>query len=147
MNRARVVGHERARQDRLSVSATLAGDRDRFTRVAVHTWSVDSDKRCVWSDKQIWPNEDPIGKRVGESNKLTVIGVVGNVKNYGLLRPPVPELYAPYTLKTFWADMRWNMRLLVRSTSDDIAAAVRREVQTVDPGQPIYAVNTMNLVI
>ena len=42
---------------------------------------------------------------------------------------PVPELYAPYTLKTFWADMRWNMRLLVRSTNDDIAAAVRREGQ------------------
>ena len=97
--------------------------------------------------KQIWPNEDPIGKRVGDDTKLTVIGVVGNVKNYGLLRPPAPELYAPYTLKNFWADMRWNMRLLVRSTNDDIAAAVRREVQTVDPGQPIYAVNTMNLVI
>jgi putative ABC transport system permease protein len=99
--------------------------------------------------KQIWPNEDPIGKRIGDDGKLTVIGVVGNVKNYGLLRPPAPELYAPYTLKTFWADMRWNMRLLVRSTLDnsDIAAALRREVQAVDPGQPIYAVQTMNLVI
>lgn len=45
--------------------------------------------------------------------------------------------------------MRWNMRLLVRSTLDEssIAAAVRREVQAVDPGQPIYAVQTMNLVI
>ncbi len=99
--------------------------------------------------KLIWPNEDPIGKRVGDSNPLTVIGVVGNVKNYGLLRPPAPELYAPYTLKTFWADMRWNMRLMVRSSIDDsnIAAAVRREVQAVDPAQPIYAVQTMNLVI
>ena len=99
--------------------------------------------------KQIWPNDDPVGKRIGDDSKLTVIGVVGNVKNYGLLRPPAPELYAPYTLKTFWADMRWNMRLLVRSTLDnsDIAAAVRREVQAVDPGQPIYAVQTMNLVI
>jgi ABC-type antimicrobial peptide transport system permease subunit len=58
-------------------------------------------------------------------------------------------LYAPYTLKNFWNDMRWNMRLMVRSKSDDgsIAAAVRREVQAVDPAQPIYAVNTMNLVI
>ena len=99
--------------------------------------------------KQIWPNEDPIGKRIGDDDKLTIIGVVGNVKNYGLLRPPAPELYAPFTLKTFWSDLRWNMRLLVRSTLDNsnIAAAVRREVQAVDPGQPIYAVNTMNLVI
>lgn len=99
--------------------------------------------------KQIWPNEDPIGKRVGDETQVTVIGVVGNVKNYGLLHAPVPELYAPYTLKNFWSDMRWNMRLMVRSTIDDnnIAAAVRREVQAVDPAQPIYAVNTMNLVI
>src|SRR5215217_1503867 len=99
--------------------------------------------------ERIWPNEDPIGKRVGDDTKLTVIGVVGNVKNYGLLFAPAPELYAPYTLKTFWADMRWNMRLLVRSNIDEsnVAASVRREVQAVDPGQPIYAVNTMNLVI
>jgi putative ABC transport system permease protein len=99
--------------------------------------------------KHIWPGEDPIGKRVGEDTKATVIGVVGDVKNYGLLRKPVPEMYAPYTLKNFWPDMRWNMRLLVRSTLDDssIASAVRREVQAVDPAQPIYAVQTMNLVI
>lgn len=100
--------------------------------------------------KQIWPNEDPIGKRIGDDDlRVSVIGVVGNVKNYGLLKPTIPELYAPYKLKNFWPDMRWNMRLLVRSTVDDsnIAAAVRHEVQAVDPGQPIYAVNSMNLVL
>jgi predicted permease len=99
--------------------------------------------------KQIWPGEDPIGKRVGDETPATVIGVVGNVRNYGLLSQPAPEMYAPYTLKNLWPDMRWNLRLLVRSTIDSssIAAAVRREVQAVDPGQPIYAVQTMNLVI
>ena len=99
--------------------------------------------------KQVWPDEDPLGKRVGDEAKATVIGVVGDVKNYGLLRKPFPEMYAPYTQKNVWPDMRWNMRLLVRSTLDDsnIAAAVRREVQAVDPAQPIYAVQTMNLVL
>jgi putative ABC transport system permease protein len=99
--------------------------------------------------KQVWPGEDPIGKRLADDGQATVIGVVGDVKNYGLLRKPVPEMYAPYTLKTFWPDMRWNMRLLVRSTLEgsNIAAAVRREVQAVDPAQPIYAVQNMSLVI
>jgi len=99
--------------------------------------------------KQIWPGEDPLGKRVGEENTATVIGVVADVKNYGLVSKPAPEMYAPYTLKNFWPDMRWNMRLLVRSTLDDssIAAAVRREVQAVDPAQPVYSVQTMNVVI
>src|SRR5437868_2843169 len=86
--------------------------------------------------KQIWPGEDPVGKRLVDDSKATVIGVVGDVKNYGLVRKVMPEMYAPYTLKTFWPDMRWNMRLLVRSTLDSssIAAAVRREVHAVDPG-------------
>ena len=99
--------------------------------------------------KLIWPGEDPIGKRLADETTATVIGVVGNVKNFGLLRKPVAEMYAPYTMKAFWPDMRWNMRLLVRSTVDEstIAAAVRREVQAVDPGQPLYAVQSMNLVI
>ena len=99
--------------------------------------------------KQIWPGEDPLGKQVGDDVKATVIGVVGNVKNRGMLRQVVPEMYAPYTMKDFWPDMRWNLRLLVRSTMDTntIAAAVRREVQAVDPAQPIYAVQGMSLVI
>jgi predicted permease len=99
--------------------------------------------------KQIWPGEDPVGKRVGDESPATVIGVVGDVKNLGLLRKPAPEMYAPYTRKDFWPDMRWNMRLLVRSTLDSeaIIPAIRREVQAVDPAQPIYAVQTMNLVI
>ncbi len=36
--------------------------------------------------KQIWPVEDPIGKRLKDDDPVTVIGVVGDVKNYGLLR-------------------------------------------------------------
>ena len=99
--------------------------------------------------KQVWPGEDPIGKQITDDPKPTVIGVVGDVKNRGMLRKAVPEMYAPYTMKDFWPDMRWNMRLLVRSTLDtnSIAAAVRREVQVVDPAQPIYAVQGMSLVI
>ncbi len=99
--------------------------------------------------KQVWPGEDPIGKQITDDPKATVIGVVGDVKNRGMLQQPVPEMYAPYTVKDFWPDMRWNMRLLVRSTLDNnsIASAVRREVQAVDPAQPIYAVQGMNLVI
>jgi putative ABC transport system permease protein len=99
--------------------------------------------------KQIWPGENPIEKRLADDGQATVIGVVGDVKNYGLVHKPVPEMYAPYTVKNFWPDMRWNMRLLVRSTLDStsIASAVRREVQAVDPAQPIYAVQAMNVVI
>ncbi|HSE22488.1 MAG TPA: ABC transporter permease [Pyrinomonadaceae bacterium] len=99
--------------------------------------------------KKIWPGEDPLGKRVGDEVKATVIGVVGDVKNYGLLKKPVAEMYAPYTMKDFWPDMLWNMRIMVRSNADDtnLAAAVRREVQAVDPAQPLYEVQSMTIVL
>lgn len=99
--------------------------------------------------KLIWPGEDPIGKQITDDPKAVVIGVVGDVKNRGMLQQSVPEMYAPYAMKDFWPDMRWNMRLMVRTTMDNntIAAAVRREVQAVDPAQPIYAVQGMSVVI
>ena len=49
-SRARVVEHECARQARFSVSATLAGDRDRCACVTVHGRCSDADERCVWFD-------------------------------------------------------------------------------------------------
>ena len=101
--------------------------------------------------RQIWPGEDPVGKGIGDDGdtKATVIGVVGDVKNYGLLRQAVPEMYVLYTLPKLWPDMRWNLRLMVRSTLDSsaVAAAVRREVQAVDPGQSVYDLRTMTVVI
>jgi hypothetical protein len=72
--------------------------------------------------KHIWPGEDPIGKRVGDEKPATVIGVVGDVKNYGLLRTPVPEMYAPYRRKTSGQTCAgtcdyWCARLLTKAVS------------------------------
>jgi hypothetical protein len=48
-------------------------------------------------NRQLWPNEDPIGKRVSGDNRQrwnTVVGIVGDVREFGLDRPPVSELSA-----------------------------------------------------
>ncbi|HVF90000.1 MAG TPA: FtsX-like permease family protein, partial [Blastocatellia bacterium] len=45
-----------------------------------------------------WPEEDPVGKRVSfdrGQNWISIIGVVGDVKQYGLSTDPTDELYAP----------------------------------------------------
>ncbi|HKE59286.1 MAG TPA: ABC transporter permease [Pyrinomonadaceae bacterium] len=99
--------------------------------------------------RQIWQGEDPIGKVISDRSNAVVIGVVGDIKNYGLLHKPVAEMYVPLAQKEFWPDMRWNMRLMVRSIADEtnLAAAVRREVQAVDPAQPLYAVQSMTVTI
>ncbi|MEW6207352.1 MAG: ABC transporter permease [Acidobacteriota bacterium] len=48
--------------------------------------------------KKYWPDEDPLGKRIqvkGMSSPMTVAGIVGDVKQFGLDTDPRPEIYAP----------------------------------------------------
>ena len=46
-----------------------------------------------------WPRQDPIGQTVefgnmdGDLHLLTVVGVVGDTREYGLEEPPRPTLY------------------------------------------------------
>ena len=50
--------------------------------------------------KKYWPNEDPIGKTIqfgnmdGDLRLLNVVGVVGDVHDYGIDQPTVPIVYA-----------------------------------------------------
>lgn len=101
--------------------------------------------------RTIWPGEDPIGKRVFgrpvRADWVPVIGVVANVKNMGLTRQTTPEFYFNYTQGN--AGMLRNMTLAVRSHLDpgSLGAAVRHEVQAVDPGQPLFDVKTMRAAL
>ena len=101
--------------------------------------------------RAIWPGEDPIGKRVFgrpiRSEWASVVGVVADVKNMGLTRNPAPEFYFSYAQGG--EDILRNMTLAVRARLDpgSMSAAVRREVQTVDPAQPLFDVQTMQAVL
>src|SRR4029077_16192348 len=52
--------------------------------------------------KRYWPNEDPIGKQIeygnmdGDLRLLTIVGVVGDVRDNGLDRDPRPTVYTDY---------------------------------------------------
>jgi putative ABC transport system permease protein len=96
--------------------------------------------------RTFFPDGDALGKRIrtGGDNLWTIVGVVGDVKQSGLTQPSRPELYFPYTVGR--VD---GMTLVVRGGSDptSLTAAVRREVQAVDPNQPVYNVRTMEEVI
>jgi putative ABC transport system permease protein len=100
--------------------------------------------------KQYFPNESPLGKRVRWARNPTVewieiVGVVGNVKHFGLDLPELPALYSPYTQINSWK--RW-MSFAVRTQSDPVAMtqAVKEQIWRVDPQLPITKVQTMNEV-
>jgi len=89
-----------------------------------------------------WPAEDPIGKRVTfdhGANWLTIVGVVGDVKEYGLARPVTDELYAAIRQAGFGGN------LVVRTTIDPLTLAplVRAAVHDVDQHLAVDQVETM----
>jgi putative ABC transport system permease protein len=100
--------------------------------------------------RQYFPNENPLGKRVRWVRSPTVqwieiVGVVGNVKHFGLDLPEEPALYSPYTQINPWK--RW-MTFAARTQSDPAAMeqAVKGQIWKVDSQLPITKVQTMSEV-
>jgi putative ABC transport system permease protein len=98
-----------------------------------------------------FPGEDPIGKRMTlnddnpkEEDWATIVGVVKDTKPRRLIGNPVREMYMPFAQQP-----RQSMALVIRTTSkpEDVAAAVRREAQTLDRNQPVHSVRTLESVV
>jgi hypothetical protein len=99
----------------------------------------------------LFRDENPIGKRLksinGERNKevwRTIIGVITDVKNLGLDRPPAAEIYEFYLQHT-----QPNMFLVARTAEDPMtcANAVSNQIQSIDKDQPISNVKTMDQIV
>ncbi len=90
--------------------------------------------------REVFPNEDPIGRRLNLAfggEPWEIIGVVGDVRHRALESEPLGSMYLP-------SHSQW-MNIVIRTNGDPIglAGAVRREVKAIDPDQPIAAVRTM----
>ncbi|MGC1414561.1 MAG: ABC transporter permease [Candidatus Acidiferrum sp.] len=106
--------------------------------------------------RTIWPGENPIGKRfacceVGPQGPMDpvwheVVGVVADVRAWGLDRQVPPEFYIPLAQMppSAWDWIGRTMDLVVRTRGGAIPA---RELQTavasVAPAVPIYQLSTM----
>jgi predicted permease len=98
--------------------------------------------------KRYWPDRDPIGAfaRLGtrDGSRIQVVGVVGNIRNEGLGEATRPEVYFTSALTPVIP-----MQFLVRSNlpAASLVPAIRRAIQSVDPAQPLYAVQTMDEIV
>src|SRR5258705_3793732 len=100
--------------------------------------------------RQYFPNEDPLSKRVRwardpEIHWMTIVGVVVDVKHFGLDLPEQPRLYSPYVQADPWK--RW-MTVVARTQSDPaaMAQAVKQQIWKTDSQLPITKVHTMSEV-
>ena len=89
--------------------------------------------------RRFWPDGDPLGKHLSFDPKkpLTIVGVVGSVKQYGLDTDGKLVVYVP--------GQGGSMFLAVRTSTDPAAmsSAVVGAIHTVDPSVLVYGVRTM----
>jgi predicted permease len=94
--------------------------------------------------KTFWPGvDDPLGRRVGRAEQkrwMTVVGVVEDVKHYGLEEPMRPGVYLPLT-----AAPSATMTVAIRTKADPQAftATARAAVRELDPALALYRIRTM----
>ena len=101
---------------------------------------------------QYFPDENPLGKRIrwarGETPQwMTIVGIVGDVKHFGLNQPEEPAFYYSY----FQSEHPWKrwMYLIVRSKEDPAALAnqVKSEIWAVDKQLPVTKIKLMTEVM
>jgi putative ABC transport system permease protein len=86
--------------------------------------------------REIFPNEDPIGRRVQcglDSPKwMTIVGVVGDVRQDSPASAPGPVLYMPLQQHPFYAN---ELQVVVRTAIEPVSliGAVREKVRALNP--------------
>jgi len=103
-----------------------------------------SDKVIIVSQQfvnSVFPNEAALGKRLitglrGEPYEI--VGIVGDIRHTSLAATPAAAMYFP-------TRESGRMNVVIRTQNDplSIVGSVRKEVQAMDPDQPIAAVKPM----
>lgn len=99
--------------------------------------------------RRFWPDEDPIGKRVtmkdwGAPLTGEIVGIAGDVKADGLDSETRPMIY--------WAYPQFPVifnSIVVRTDGNplSLAGAIKSQIWSVDPAQPIASVATMEQLL
>jgi putative ABC transport system permease protein len=99
----------------------------------------------------LWPGDDPLGHRIrvagGPDNPFrTIVGVVADVRHYGLHLPETLQVYVPHAQTHYPQPF---VTMVVRTSSDAVALApaAREEVRGIDPLQPVSKIRTYEDIV
>jgi len=115
-----------------------SGDRENTPPVAIINETM---------ARRFWPGAEAVGQRIvirNESFAREIIGVVSDVKHFGLDRETQPEMYAPFA--QYVIDV---MPMVARVQGDpaSFAAAIRQHAQAVDPAVAVASVAPMREIV
>ena len=111
--------------------------------------------------KGLWPNQDPVGRHISwgvdenHGPPMTIVGVVGDVKQSTLDTPTVAQTYVPLyqvadeaVADTITGEFR-TVNLVARSNREPetLVAGIRGELQRMDPALPIARAQALNEMI
>lgn len=99
--------------------------------------------------RHYWSAGDPIGKRIrfGQNPNqkwLSVVGIVGDIRHDNLEREGIPHVYVPMYQR---GNRVFSFAMRTRIPPALLESQVRREVQSVDAGLPVFAVRSMQEVL
>ncbi|HTA23619.1 MAG TPA: ABC transporter permease [Terriglobales bacterium] len=95
--------------------------------------------------KKFWPKEDAVGKRILLNDSwLTVVGVVGDVRHWGLDNGNEPQFFRPYT-QAAWP----IMNIVVRTAAAPMSyvPTVKKALSEIEPDRPVSESETMENIV
>jgi putative ABC transport system permease protein len=109
-------------------------DRDNVPTVAIVSQAA---------ARHLWAGEDPIGKRFSTDAGKTwtaIVGIVGNVKQFGLDREATDEMYLPVLQNPLL-----QASLVVKTAGEPMALArkVIQQIYEIDPNQPAARIRSL----
>jgi putative ABC transport system permease protein len=97
--------------------------------------------------RRFWPNDDPLGKQVklGEDGTAgTIVGVVGDAKQYWLHEEQRPQMYDAYS-----QDPGLFATAVIRTSVEPLGLteSVRQAIWKVDADQPMWKIRTVEFLV
>ena len=93
--------------------------------------------------RQVWPDEEPVGKRLvidystAGTYPYEVVGMVNDIRFYGIRSIPKAELYLPHAQRSY---LIMNIAVRTAVEPEVLVSELREAVLEVDPMQPAYSV-------
>lgn len=103
--------------------------------------------------RQYWPNESPLGRRIdtgtGDGNPLwmTIVGVVGDIRERGLDLTMKPAVYVPFTQTTISFFQPSEIAVLTSREPLSLSKELQQAVWSVDAEQPVSNIRTMDAIV
>jgi predicted permease len=99
-----------------------------------------------------WPNEDPVGRRIKEGRPeetlpwLTIVGVVGNFRDFDVARQPRPTIFFPIAQFAEGTGLLRDWVVRTEGNPLAVASSVREAIWSLDKDMPVSRIQLMEQV-